>query len=206
MEGLEVHEHIEHAGGAHAHEAGGHQQGAAGRRIGLLIAALAAALAIAEAAGKGAQTEALDRNVAASDLWAFYQAKTVRQTTVRTAADAARLELAAPDLPPDRKAAIQKQVDAWEQTAARYESDPQTGEGRKELAERAKEAETERDRSLAAYHLYEYGSSAFQLAIVLASAAVITGVVTLAYVAGALGLLGVAVSLVGWLGPTALHL
>ena len=204
MEGLEVHEHIEHAGGGHAHEAGG-QHVSPNRKVGLLISALAAALAIAEAAGKGAQTEALDRNVAASDLWAFYQAKSIRQTTLRTAEEAVALELAAPDLPPERKAAIQKQVDAWEQTVARYESEPETGEGRKELTERAKEAEAERDRSLAAYHLYEYGSSAFQLGIVLASAAVITGGVALAYVAGALGIVGVAVTLVGWLAPTALH-
>jgi hypothetical protein len=205
MEPLEVHEKIEHAGGAHAHGTAG-QHGGASRRIGLLIAALAAALAIAEAAGKSAQTEALGRNVEASDLWAFYQAKSIRQTTVRTAAEAVGLALAAPDLAPERKAAIQKQVDAWQQTAARYESEPQTGEGRKELAARAEEAGAERDRSLSAYHLYEYGSSAFQIAIVLASAAVITGMLALAYAAGALGLAGVAVTLLGWLAPTALHL
>ena len=134
MEGLEVHEHIEHAGHGDGHVVG------VNRRVALLIAVLAAALAIAEAAGKAAQTEALSAKEA-SDLWAFYQAKTIRQTTVRTAADAARLELAAPDLAPDRRAAVQRQVDAWEQTAARYESDPASLEGRKELTERAKEAE-----------------------------------------------------------------
>jgi hypothetical protein len=202
MEGLEVHEHIEHAGHGHG---GGHATGV-NRRVALLIAVLAAALAIAEAAGKAAQTEALSANVEASDLWAFYQAKTIRQTTVRTAAEAARLELAAPDLAPDRRAAVQRQVDAWEQTAARYESDPASHEGRKELTERAREAEAVRDRSAAAYHLYEYGSAGFQLAIVLASASAITGTVALAYAAGGLGVIAAAVTLLAWLAPAALHL
>ncbi|MBW8857685.1 MAG: DUF4337 domain-containing protein [Bradyrhizobium sp.] len=200
MEGLEVHEHIEHAGHGDSHAVG------VNRRLALLIAVLAAALAIAEAAGKAAQTEALSAKVEASDLWAFYQAKTIRQTTVRTAAEAARLELAAPDLAPERRAAVQRQVDAWEQTAARYESDPASREGRKELTERAKEAEAVRDRAAAAYHHFEFGSAGFQLAIVLASASAITGALALAYAAGGLGVIAAAVTLLAWLAPAALHL
>ena len=193
MEALEVHEKVEHAaGGAHG---GGH--GAPNRGVGLLIAALAAALALAEAAGGGAQTEALDRNVEASNLWAFYQAKTIRMTIVRTAAEAARLQPGA---------GAGEQLDAWERTAARYESEPGTGEGREELAARAGTAEAARARALAAYHLYEYGSAAFQLAIVLASATVITGVAALALAAGGLGVVGIGLCLLGWLAPAALHL
>jgi hypothetical protein len=198
MEALEVHEKVEHAaGGAHG---GGH--GAPNREVGLLIAALAAALALAEAAGGGAQTEALDRNVEASNLWAFYQAKTIRMTIVRTAAEAARLRPGAAD----PASGPGEQLDAWERTAARYESEPGTGEGREELAARAGTAEAARARALAAYHLYEYGSAAFQLAIVLASATVITGVAALALAAGGLGVVGIGLCLLGWLAPAALHL
>jgi hypothetical protein len=195
-------EAFEHHEKAHEAAHGGH---ASNRRIGLMIATLAALLALSEAAGKGAQTEALNRNVEASNLWAFFQAKTIRMTTTRTAADAARLELTA-DLPDARRDAIQKQADAWLQAAQRYDSEPETQEGRKELAARAKQAEAIRDHSLAAYHLYEYGSAAFQIAIVLASATVITGFLPLAWLSAGLGLLGTAISLVGWLAPTALHL
>lgn len=174
-------------------------------RIGLLIAALAALLALLEAGGKSAQTEAINANVQASDLWAFFQAKTARVTTIRTAAESAKLSLLG-DLPAETKAAIQKQIDAWNATAARYESEPQTGEGRKELTERAKEAEGERDRKLASYHLFELGSAASQLAIVLASAAIITGMMFLVYLAGFLGLVGVGFGILAWLAPTMLHL
>ena len=174
-------------------------------RIGLLIAALAALLALLEAGGKSAQTEAINANLRASDLWAFFQAKSARMTTIQTAAESAKLTLLG-DLPAETKAAVQKQIDAWNATVARYDSEPQTGEGRKELTERAKEAEAERDRKLGAYHFFELGSAASQLAIVLASAAIITGLIFLVYLAGALGMVGVGLGLIAWLAPTALHL
>src|ERR1039457_2816623 len=79
MEGLETKENIEKA-------VEGRERTHSTRRIGLLIAALAALLALTEAGGKSAQTEALNANVQASDLWAFFQSKTIRITTIRTAA------------------------------------------------------------------------------------------------------------------------
>ena len=56
------------------------------KRIALLISVLALFLALSEVLGKSAQTEALTANVQANDLWAFYQAKTIRMTVLRTAA------------------------------------------------------------------------------------------------------------------------
>jgi hypothetical protein len=107
---------------------------------------------------------------------------------------------------PAAKAAIDKQIEAWRATAARYESDPKTGEGRKELAERAKETEAKRDLALAKYHHYELASAAFQVGIVLASAAVITGALALAWLGGALGLLGLGLLALGLFAPHAVHL
>jgi hypothetical protein len=72
------------------------------------MAALVALLALLEAGGKSAQTEAINANLQASDLWAFFQAKTARMTTIRTAAETAKLSLLG-DLPAETKAAIHKQ-------------------------------------------------------------------------------------------------
>ena len=47
-------------------------------------------LAFSETLGKSAQTVVLDANIQASNLWSFFQAKTVRQTTLRTAAQQKR--------------------------------------------------------------------------------------------------------------------
>jgi hypothetical protein len=174
------------------------------KKVALLIAVLALVLALSETLGKSAQTNALSYNVEASNLWAFFQAKTIRLTTVRTAAEAAAVE--ATQASGAAKEALDKRIAEWNKTAARYDSEPETQEGRKELALRAKAAEEKRDRSLAAYHHFEMASAAVQIAIVLASAEIITGVVFLSWIAGALGLVGIAFGLIGWLAPTAVHL
>jgi hypothetical protein len=161
---------------------------------------LALFLSFSETLGKSAQTEAISANVESSNLWAFFQAKTVRMTTVRTAAEELKLEeTAAAD--PTVKAAMDKQIEAWEKTAARYDSEPDTHEGRKELAARAKEAEENRDLSLAKYHHYELASAAFQIGIVLCSAAVITSIVALAWFAGLLGVVGLGILSLGMFAP-----
>lgn len=157
------------------------------KKIALLIAVLALFLAFAETLAKASQTAALSHNVEAADLWAFFQAKTVRMAVIRTAAEAMEINLAGVTDSAVREAG-QKRIDAWKDTVKRYESEPETREGRKELTERAKHAEELRDRATEKYHLYEVASAALQIAIVLASATVITGVLALSFIAGALGI------------------
>jgi len=104
------------------------------------------------------------------------------------------------------KAALQKQIDDWNKTAARYRSEPETGEGSEELAKRAKHAEHERDEATAKYHHYEIASAAFQIGIVLASATIITGMIVLAWVSGLLAVAGIAITGLGLYAPHLLHL
>ena len=106
------------------------------RKVALLIAVLALILSCAETLAKGAQTTALSANVEAANLWAFFQAKTMRMTVVRTAAEAAAIDLLLGAPAPVREA-LQQRIADWEQTATRYDSEPETQEGRKELVARA---------------------------------------------------------------------
>ena len=175
------------------------------KRVALLIAVIAAGLAFSETLGKSAQTESLSQNIEASNLWSFFQAKTIRMTTLRTAAEALEVDVARTQ-DARAKEAMEKRAAEWRKTAARYDSEPDTQEGRKELAARAKAAEKKRDRSLAAYHQYEMSSAALQLAIVLATANIITGVGFLLWGAIGLGVTGVAFVLIGLFAPTAVHL
>ncbi len=193
-----AHEHLEHAD--HAEHAAGWS-----KKIALLIAVLALFLSFSETLGKSAQTEALDANVKTSDTWAFFQAKDIRRTVLTAAADQTLL-LASAQIDPVSKSALDKQISAWRATAARYESDPKTGEGRKELAVQAREQEAIRDLALTRYHHYELASAAFQVGIVLASATVITGIVALAWFAGALGAVGIALVALGLFAPHAVAL
>src|SRR5882757_2950269 len=140
----------------------GHADHGGNKGIALLISILALVLAFSETLGKSAQTSALSYNIEASNLWAFFQAKTIRQTTLRTAAE--QLDASV------KSEAAKKQSDKWRETAQRYQDEPETNEGRKQLAERAKLAEKKRDVALASYHHFEMSSAATQIAIVLASA------------------------------------
>ncbi|WP_422001498.1 DUF4337 domain-containing protein [Reyranella sp.] len=174
------------------------------KRIALLVAILAALLAISEMGGKSSQTNALASHITASNLWNFFQAKTIRQTTLRTAAEEA--EATYKDGPQAMPAALKAQTERWRQAAQRYETEPETGEGRRELMARAKVNEAHRDTSLAAYHMFEYGSAAFQLAIVLAGAAALTSVGWLTVMALGLGVFGLGFTVLGFVAPTLLHL
>jgi hypothetical protein len=195
---MSAHESMEHA--EHAEHASG-----SNKKIALLIAVIALFLALSETLGKGAQTESISKNVEASNLWAFFQAKSIRRTVVQSVAEQAKLSLGV--MGDDAaKAALQKQVDEWQKTAARYRSEPKTGEGQDELSERAKHAEHERDLAMAKYHHFELASAAFQIGIVLASATIITGMIALAWISGLLALTGIAFTLLGVFAPHALHL
>jgi uncharacterized protein DUF4337 len=193
-----VHENLEHA--EHAEHAAG-----SNKKIALLISVLALFLAFSETLGKSAQTAAISDNVEASNLWAFFQAKTIRRTLVQTAAEEMKVG-AASEANDALKAAQAKQIDDWNKTAARYRSEPETREGSVELAERAKEAEHKRDTALARYHHYEIASAAFQIGIVLASATIITGMMVLSYLAIGLAVAGLGFMAIALVAPHAVHL
>ena len=169
---------------------------------------LALFLAFSETFGKSAQTAALNAQIEASNLWNFFQAKNIRRTMTIVATEMAKIDTVAAGTD-QHKAALAKQIDEWTKTAARYRSEPEAGggkgEGTQELSRRAQEMEKVRDHELNKYHNFEFASAAFQIGIVLASAAVITGIVTLAYAAIGVGLIGVVLTGTGLFMPELLH-
>ena len=193
----EAHEQMEHA--EHAEHASQRNKG-----IALLIAVLALFLAFAETLGKSAQTSAITWNVKASDLWAFYQAKTIRMYTVQTAVATMKIE-ASRTTDAAVKAAQAKQIETWEKESARLNDEP-GGDGRKQLMQQAKHAEEARDHALARYHHFEISSAAFQIGIVLASATIITGIMALAWLSVGVGVIGLILMGIGLLAPEAVHL
>jgi len=195
---MSAHENLEHA--EHAEHAS-HSN----KKIALQIAILALFLAFSETLGKSSQTAAIADNIKASDTWNFFQAKTIRQTSLRVAAEAMTAQLPTVNHE-EAKAALTKQIEAWRNTVARYESDPKENDGRKELRAQAEKLEHDRDLWLARYHQYEFASAAFQIGIVLASAEVITGIVALGWLSGLLGLVGLGFMGLGLWAPHALHL
>jgi hypothetical protein len=199
-----AHENLEHAEHAqHAAHEGGHN-----KQIALIISVLALFLAFSETFGKSAQTQALNDQIEASNLWNFFQAKNIRRTVTIVASESAKIDTVGATTD-EQKAALNKQIDEWTKTAARYRSEPEAaggkGEGTVELSRRAQEMEKARDHQLNKYHNFEFASAAFQIGIVLASAAVITSMMGLAYAAICVGIVGVALTGTGIFSPELLH-
>jgi hypothetical protein len=193
----DVHETLEHTEHAEHASHGGN------KRIALLISVLALFLALSETLGKSAQTSSITFNVQANDDWAYYQAKTIRMGQLQTAADTMAL-ISQGTTDPALKAAQAKQIEAWRKEAARDDDEPGRN-GRKQLTEKARFSEEQRETALARYHNYEFASAAFQIGIVLASATIITGIAALAWIAGGLGVIGLAFMAIGLLVPHAIH-
>jgi len=170
------------------------------KHIGVIIAVMAAVLALTEAAARNAQVDTVRDTIEASDTWAFYQAKNIRANTLRVSAD--ELEIAAMGLKAGAETtAITKKIEEWRANVKRYESDPEKGEGMKELTEKAHGIVEHREDRQAVGENYEHASAALQLGILLASAAVVTGLVWIAYIGAGLGVIGVIFAVLAMVAP-----
>src|SRR5258708_35002922 len=134
---MEAHEKLEQAENAE-HIAG------ANKKIALLIAIMALLLSLSEMLGKSANTEAITLNIKVSDTWNFFQAKNIRRTVVLSHAEEMKVDTIRVN-DNAAKGAMNKQIDEWQKTAARYRSEPETRAGTTELAKRAMAAEHARD-------------------------------------------------------------
>ena len=102
-------------------------------RCAMLVSALAMVLAIAGLGGNNAAKESTLNNILAANAYAFYQAKNIRQTEYKIAADNLQLQLAQEKLTPKVKELAEKKLADYQKNIARYESEPETGDGKKEL-------------------------------------------------------------------------
>jgi hypothetical protein len=156
-------------------------------------------LAITSLGGANAGKEATNNNIYASNFYAFFQAKNIRQTEINLAADAFELGfLKEAGLDDQAKAAIKAKADAYRKTVARYESEPETGEGKKELLARAKEFEQKRDHALKQDPYFDYAEALLQIAIVLISVSIVATLPWLAFLGGAVGLVGTVLMVNGY--------
>jgi hypothetical protein len=169
------------------------------RLIAVYIGALAVALAICSVGGDNATKDATARNIEAANAWAFFQAKNIRRNDVRLQIDAFELRLTAePGLPAEARALIESKLKSYREQEAHLTSEPDKGEGMKELQVRGKALEAERDRAMHRDPYFDYGQALLQIAIVLASVSIITGGTVLLVMSGLLASFGVLSALNGF--------
>lgn len=130
-------------------------------KAGWVIVVFAALLAINTYMAGGNSSKVLNNTIDANNTYAFYQAKSIKGTLAEMALDEA---VARGD---------KKKAEALEKKIARYESDPATGEGKKELLAKAKNLEAERAVAKQRSPWYTYGGSLLQIAIVLLTASIL---------------------------------
>jgi hypothetical protein len=198
VEAHEIAEQIEEHSEPHAHAAPTHDWF---RRLTAIYVGVAAMLlAIAALGGADATKEMLNANIHASDTYAFYQSKYIRQINYQIAAE--QLELLAagsPGLSPEHLKKVDALVKRYRDTATRYESEPERAEGKKELLAKAEAWGHKRDHAAAQLPNFEYAEAAFQIAIVLGSVAIVASSPALLGVSGLLSIAGVLLTLNGYL-------
>jgi uncharacterized membrane protein YkgB len=160
-------------GGQHEH-AEAHAEASFRRAAAVILGVIAMLLAIASLLGEAAMKETINFNIKASDTFAFYQAKNERQTAISLAADQLEALVAShPEWTGVARAQADKLISDYRATVARYESDPKTGEGKKELLQKARGYEAKRDHAQEQDSNYDFARGLFQIAIVLGSVSIV---------------------------------
>jgi len=170
------------------------------RRAAIVIGVTAMLLAISGLGGGNATKEMLNANIQASDTYAFYQAKNIRQTSTQLAADELdALLLAQPGITDDARAQITARINQYKETAARYESDQSTGEGKQELLVKAQAYDQRRDRAARQDPNFDFAQAFFQISIVLGSVSIVAASRPLLLLGVGLGSLATLLMLNGFL-------
>jgi len=153
----------------------------------IYLGIVAMLLAITSLGGSNATKVMLSANIQASDIYGYYQSKYIRQTVYQTTAEELEAQLLAqPDMTEAAKAKFEEVIKRYHSRAERYESDPSTGEGKKELLAKAKEWEAKRDHAAERDPNFDFAEALFQIAIVIGSVSIVAASRSLIKLSGGL--------------------
>jgi len=127
-------------------------------KAGWVITVIACLLAATTYISNGFSSKAMTNLIKANDTYSFYQAKSIKQSIAEGQLEDAK--------DPVRIQQLQAKI-------KRYESDPQTGEGKVELLTLAQGLEAERDEAKLHSPWLTFAGMALQFAIVLLSASIL---------------------------------
>ena len=115
---------------------------------GIYLGIVAMLLAITSLGGSNATKTMLSANIQASDVYGYYQSKYIRQTAYQLTAEQLEAELLAqPGMPEAAKTKIEDAIKRYRSRVERYESDPATGDGKKEVLTTDNEWEAKRNKA-----------------------------------------------------------
>jgi len=143
-------------------------------RAGWIITLFAALLSINSILDGGNSSQILEDTIEANNVWAFYQAKSIKQSIAQIQLENAK--------DPKKIREIAAKIE-------RYESEPEKGEGKKELMAKARALEEDRDKLQLKSPWYTFSNALYQIAIVIMAAAMITLSVRMYWISIAVGVL-----------------
>jgi len=158
------------------------------RRVAMTTAVYAVLLAITSLGGNNAMKEMLLAQQQASDQWAFYQAKVIREHLYRS--QKMRLELDLLERSQFMKPDVKEKADALLKKMA--EEEARYNKEKKEIEQEARKLEHERDVNRAKDPYFDYAEVLLQIAIVMSSVSILSAsrpVFGFSIVAAALGAL-----------------
>ena len=154
-------------------------------KAGMVISIFALMLAVNSWYGGKLSSTTLNNTIAANDVWSFYEAKSIKQMLAEQSLDDAIV----------RKDTAK--IEKLEAKIARYESEPATGEGKKELLAKAKKLEADRDQAKQQSPWIGFASTLYQLSIVVLSASILAVSMSMFWGSFFVAGLGIALSLQG---------
>ena len=170
------------------------------RKCSIIISLIASMLLINNLGSQNAGSSAAFLNASAINTYGFYQAKTIRQNDLNISAFTldAMVDVAGKGIDDSTKKSIREQAEKFRTKAASYDSDPETGEGKKELLAKSKMAEQARDAAMEKGPYFDFAGLLLQLAIILISVVLITERRTLYLTGISAALVGTFLSLDGF--------
>lgn len=165
------------------------------KRVALTTALYAVLLAITSLGGNNATKEMMLSQQLSSNQWAYYQAKSIKESFARERRESVEAILAerGAAMKADARVVYERMRDAAASDEARY------GKEKEQLLAQAKALEKDRDISRAKDPYFDFGEVMLQLAIVTASIAILSGSSPVYLFSIAMAALGMTLSLNGFL-------
>jgi Domain of unknown function (DUF4337) len=145
------------------------------RWISVYIGVIAVILAICAMGGGNATKDSTRFNIEATNGWNFFQAKNLRRNALILSVDELELTVkTTPGLSPEARALFEGKISERKAQIAKLTNDPDGKEGLDQLWEKNKAIEKERDEALRRDPYFDFGQAFLQIAIVIASVALIS--------------------------------
>jgi hypothetical protein len=150
-------------------------------RAAVTVTIMAAILAIISIIANGNSSKVLNSTIQANNLYAFYQAKSIKQGLYDFGVDQMTIQLLDNSSTTAEQDAIMKKMKHYQAVVDRYENDPQSGEGKIQLLAKARQLESERNEARAKGPWFSFSQALMQIAIVFSSSAILAVSMTLLY-------------------------